>query len=67
MNKIVFKTRKRIERERKYSAMYSEYCELVSNTDNDKMAVLGYLTKKYKVSQSCFYNYMRAQKQAQLC
>lgn len=64
MNKVVFKTRKRIERERKYSAMYSEYCTLVSNADNDKMAVMAYLTKKHKVSQSCFYNYMRLQKQA---
>lgn len=64
MNKVVFKTRKRIERERRYAAMYSEYCTLVSNADNDKMAVMAYLTKKHKVSQSCFYNYMRAQKQA---
>jgi hypothetical protein len=64
--KVVFKTRKRVARELKYSAMFREYNELLKDPNNDKMAVMGYLTKKHNVSQSCFYQYMRKQKKAQV-
>lgn len=60
----ILKTRKRIEREAKYRAMYEEYCELVANPANDKMAILGHLTKKHKISQSCIYGYLRTHKTA---
>ena len=58
----ILKTKKRLAREAKYARMYAEYCELVANANNDKMAILDYLTKKHSVSQSCFYNYLRAKK-----
>ncbi|MEE0915074.1 MAG: hypothetical protein U0L45_01045 [Alistipes sp.] len=60
----ILKTKKRIAREVKYQAMYADYCNLVADPDNDKMAIIGYLTKKHKISQSCIYNYLRTKKNA---
>ncbi|MBQ5693401.1 MAG: hypothetical protein IIV72_08115 [Alistipes sp.] len=58
----ILRTEKRIKREAKYLVMYNEYCELVKEPKSDKMAIIGYLTKKHKISQSCIYNYLRKRK-----
>ncbi|MBQ5844224.1 MAG: hypothetical protein IIW52_05155 [Alistipes sp.] len=55
----IFKTEKRIRREAKYQAMYAEYCELAANPENDKMAIIGHLTDKHGISQSCIYLYLK--------
>lgn len=60
----ILKTEKRIKREAKYRAMYEEYCELVADPRNDKMAIMGYLIKKHHISQNCIYKYLRTRKTA---
>lgn len=59
----ILKTKKRIAREAKYSRMYTEYCELVANPDNDKMAIMALLTKKHGISQNSIYTYLRKRKE----
>lgn len=54
-----FKTAKRIKREAKYALILTEYDQLVADPGNDKVAVIGYLAKKYGSSQTAIYTKLK--------
>ena len=58
-NMTRFKTAKRIKREAKYALILTEYDQLVADPGNDKVAVIGYLAKKYGSSQTAIYTKLK--------
>ena len=58
----ILKTKKRIEREAKYRAMYADYCTLVKEKRSDVMGIIAHLVTKHKISQSAIFRYLRTQK-----
>lgn len=58
-NMTRFKTAKRIKREAKYALILTEYDQLVADPGNDKVAIIGYLAKKYGSSQTAIYTKLK--------